>query len=155
MVVKALNRMARLFKLAALPWPEQRLYLKTALWLIAVKAGLLLFGFNRLRRFLEWRSHPASSAADGGEMTQIVVVIQRISAFLAPVRIDCLPQALVGLRLMRQKGFTVQMKIGVLKNHGDRLCAHAWLEYQGRVVLGDLTDLHQFTAFPALEAAQR
>jgi hypothetical protein len=71
------------------------------------------------------------------------------------LRINCLPQALVGHRLLGRKGFDVQLKIGVLKNRGDQLAAHAWLEFQGRVILGDLRGLERFAAFPALGAARR
>jgi hypothetical protein len=48
----------------------------------------------------------------------------------------------------------VQLKIGVLKHPGDRLAAHAWLEYEGQVILGDLRNLGQFTSFATLEVAR-
>jgi hypothetical protein len=145
----------KLYKFMALPWRGKWLYLNTALWLLAVKAGLYLLPFERLRGWLARVDEPVGKPAEMEEMRAIIEAIERIGQVLAPLRINCLPQALVGHRLLGRKGFDVQLKIGVLKNRGDRLAAHAWLEYQGRVVLGDLRGLEQFAAFPALGAARR
>ena len=147
--------MNKLYKFIALPWRGKVLYLKTALWLLAVKVGLYLLPFNRLRAWMARSSQTDGKSSDINDMHAIILAIERISQFLVPLRINCLPQALVGHRLLRQKGFNVQLKIGVLKNHGDQLTAHAWIEYEGRVVLGDLRGLEQFAAFPALGGAQR
>ena len=147
--------MNKLRKFLALPWREKGLYLNTAFWLLAVKAGLYLLPFERLRGWLARFDEPAGKPAEMEEMRTIIQAIERIGQWLAPLRINCLPQALVGHRLLGRKGFDVQLKIGVLKNRGDQLAAHAWLEYQGRVVLGDLRGLEQFAAFPALGAARR
>jgi hypothetical protein len=145
----------KLYKFMALPWRGKWLYLNTALWLLAVKAGLYLLPFDRLRQWMARFDEPAGKPAEMEEMRAIIEAIERIGQVLAPLRINCLPQALVGHRLLGRKGFDVQLKIGVLKNRGDRLAAHAWLEYQGRVVIGDLRGLEQFAAFPALGAARR
>ncbi len=147
--------MSKLHRFMALPWREKWLYLNTAFWLIAVKAGLYLLPFDRLRIWMARSTHPDENQQNINDMRKIVSAIERISQFLAPLRINCLPQALVGHRLLRQQGFDVQLRIGVLKNHGDQLTAHAWIEYEGRVVLGDLRGLKQFAAFPALGAARR
>ena len=146
--------MQRLYKFLALPWRGKGLYLNAAFWLLAVKAGLYLLTFERLRGWLRF-DKPTGKPAEMEEMRAIVEAIERISQVLAPLRINCLPQALVGHRLLGRKGFNVQLKIGVLKHPGDRLAAHAWLEYQGRVILGDLRGLEQFAAFPTLGAVRR
>jgi hypothetical protein len=145
----------KLYKFMALPWQGQWLYLNTALWLLAVKAGLYLLPFDRLRQWMARFDEPACQPADMEEMRAIIEAIERIGQVLAPLRINCLPQALVGHRLLGRKGFDVQLKIGVLKNRGDRLAAHAWLEYQGQVMLGDLRNLGQFTSFPSLNGVRQ
>ena len=142
-------------KFAAFPWRVKMLYCNTALWLLAVKAGLYLLPFERLRGWLARFDEPAGKPADMEEMHAIIEAIERIGQVLAPLRINCLPQALVGHRLLGRKGFDVHLKIGVLKNRGDRLAAHAWLEYQGQVILGDLRHLGQFTSFPSLEVVRK
>ncbi len=138
-----------------LPWRRKWLYCNTALWLIAVKAGLCLLPFDRLRGWITAADQPAGQPVAMKDLQEITEAIAHLSRFLAPLRINCLPQALVGQSLLNRKGFDVQLKIGVLKNRDDLLTAHAWLEYQGLVILGNLRGLKQFTAFPSLEIAQQ
>ena len=145
----------RFHKFMTLPWRGKWLYCNTALWLIAVKAGLCLLPFDRLRGWITAADKPAGQPVAMKDLREITEAIARLGRFLAPLRINCLPQALVGQRLLNRKGFDVQLKIGVLKNLDDRLSAHAWLEYRGRVILGDLRGLRQFTAFPSLDLARR
>lgn len=122
---------------------------------MAMKVGLYLLPFNRLCIWMARSSQLEGKPKDINDLYAIILAIERISRFLAPLRINCLPQALVGHRLLRQKGFNVKLRIGVLKNPDDRLAAHAWLEVQDRVVLGSLRGLEQFAVFPSLEGAQR
>lgn len=147
--------MSKLRKFLALSWSGKGLYLNTAFWLLAVKAGLYLLPFERLRGWLARFDEPAGQSAEMEEMRAIIEAIERVAQTLALLRINCLPQALVGHRLLGRKGFDVQLKIGVVKNPGDRLVAHAWLEYQGQVILGNLRGLEQFAAFPALGGVRR
>lgn len=147
--------MNRLRKFLALPAQEKALYMNTAIWLIAVKVGLYLLPFERLRGWLAGFDELAGKPVEMEEMRAIIEAIERVAQALAPLRINCLPRALVGHRLLGRKGFKVELKIGVLKTPGDRLVAHAWLEVQGRVILGDLRGLEQFVAFPALGVARR
>ncbi|HMQ97073.1 MAG TPA: lasso peptide biosynthesis B2 protein [Candidatus Nanoperiomorbaceae bacterium] len=131
-----------------LPWRGKWLYCNTALWLIAVKAGLCLLPFDRLLGWITAADKPTGQPVAMKDLREITEAIERLGRFLALLQINCLPQALVGQKLLRHKGFDVQLKIGVLKNRGDRLSAHAWIEYQGQVILGDLRGLGQFTVFP-------
>ncbi len=142
--------MSVLSKFAALPWRGKWLYSNTALCLLAVKAGLYLLPFDRLCGWTAHFGQPADKSPDIEEMREITETIERLGRFLAPLRINCLPQALVGDRLLRRKGFDVQLRIGVLKDRSDRLAAHAWLEYQGQPILGDLPNLGQFRRFPKI-----
>lgn len=147
-----MNLKTKMFhKVMALPRHKKWLHCNTALWLIAVRAGLCLLPFDRLRGWVAATDKPAGQPAPIEEMHEITKAIERLGRFLAPLQINCLPQALVGQRLLRRKGFDVQLKIGVLKDRGDLLAAHAWLEYQGQVILGNLQGLRQFTAFPSLD----
>lgn len=145
--------MQRLYEFLALPWRGKWLHLNTAFWLLVVKAGLYLVAFERLRGWLACFDGLAGKPVETEEMRGIIEAIERMSRLLAPFRINCLPQALVGHKLLREKGFDVQLRIGVLKDRCDQLAAHAWVEYQGRVVLGDLRGLERFAALPTLGAA--
>jgi Transglutaminase-like superfamily len=59
---------------------------------------------------------------------------------------NCLKQSLVLWVLLRVQGIASEIRIGV-QREADLFCAHAWVEYQGRV-LNDTTEVHQqFQAF--------
>ena len=48
----------------------------------------------------------------------------------------CLTQALALQWLLRRRGEKVQVHIGVRKNEDGVFAAHAWLEKEGRVLIG-------------------
>jgi len=61
----------------------------------------------------------------------------------------CLTQALSGRRLLARSGYPAQIVLGVAKD-GAALRAHAWLECDGKRLLGGPAD-GAFTRLPALE----
>jgi hypothetical protein len=137
--------------LGSLPARDKRFYLSVLLWLIAVRAALTILPF---RHVYAWLSSDRRAVCDLGpleERDRIVLAVERIGRALAAFGVNCLPQALVGNRLLRRAGYDVQLRIGVRKNRHGRLAAHAWLEHRGEVILGELGNLGQFTVFARLE----
>ncbi len=61
----------------------------------------------------------------------------------------CLVQALVAERVLKRAGHPALLRIGVSNQPGFR--AHAWVESNGKVLLGEEENLSQFTALPALK----
>jgi hypothetical protein len=59
----------------------------------------------------------------------------------------CLLKAHVGSAMLNRFGYAAEIKIGVSKHSSD-LSAHAWLECDGRVVMGDTAN--QFAEFPKM-----
>ena len=80
----------------------------------------------------------------------LCAAVRRCAGRLMP-RYTCLPQALAGYVLCRRRGYPVRLRLGVLRRTEGELLAHAWLEYRGDVVLGDLPRLGEFTAFDRAE----
>jgi len=78
-----------------------------------------------------------------------VVVTSRYIPFT-----KCLAQALVTQVLFAHYGYTSQLRIGVAKDGPERLKAHAWVESQGMIVVGNLPDLSRFETLPSLEKKQ-
>ena len=143
--------MRRSYKFLALPWQEKRLYLSATLWLLAAKAGLYLLSFEHLQHLVTRLGEPNGRRATVQDMQMIVLAIQRIGRFLSPLQINCLPQALVGYMMLHRRGFAgIEIKIGVCKDFQQKLAAHAWLEYEGRVLIGDLHNLEEFRPFSSV-----
>jgi hypothetical protein len=71
---------------------------------------------------------------------------------------SCLTQALALHYLMGRAGHVSQVRIGVAKDAEGRFESHAWLEYQGTVLVGDNGDLARFApilAVPPLSGKSR
>jgi hypothetical protein len=66
---------------------------------------------------------------------------------------SCLTQALVAKALLERYGYEPVLKIGVGRAGGDkRFAAHAWIELEGKVIIGQVTMLDQYTPLPTLTA---
>ena len=61
------------------------------------------------------------------------------------------PQALAGYVLCARHGYNVRLRAGIKRNEDGEFAAHAWLEHEGSVVLGDLPDLTEFVPFDGVE----
>jgi hypothetical protein len=60
----------------------------------------------------------------------------------------CLTEALTVRTFFQRRGYPAELRIGVLKSPIGQLLAHAWLESEGAVVIGDVQSPNKFTAFP-------
>lgn len=56
----------------------------------------------------------------------------------------CLARALTVQILMSHYGYSCELRMGVVKRETGILEAHAWIEYQGQVVIGGMNNLSEF-----------
>jgi len=68
-------------------------------------------------------------------------------------RATCLPQAIAAEALLTRGGLPAHLQIGVKKTPDGKLTAHAWVESNGRIVVGNLRDLNDYTRLPTLPPA--
>jgi len=62
----------------------------------------------------------------------------------------CLPQALAAMFLIRSRGQYSDLKIGVAKGEGKDFRAHAWLETNGRIIIGEVPSNWQYKVLDSL-----
>jgi Transglutaminase-like superfamily len=138
-------------KFLQLPGKYRWLFIRVGSLLVAIQLGLSVVPFRTLYKTLGGRGHPANDAGrDASERQQIIEAVE-IASRHAPLRITCLTQALVGRYFLATRGFPVELRIGVTHNEQRHLEAHAWLEHQGQVILGETEDMAHFTPLPPLE----
>lgn len=126
--------------------------------LTAVWAALEVLPFPRLRRVLSRLARtrrdlpaPVASAAD---INRIVWAIGAAGRAL-PVVGTCLMQALVGYVLLARRGYPTDLRIGVARDEAGKFVAHAWLERDGDIVIGQLGAEHQrYTPLSALRGLE-
>lgn len=66
----------------------------------------------------------------------------------------CLPEALAAVFLYRLRGIPADLRIGVALPGDSGLEAHAWVESQGRIVIGDRPGSPAYTPLPSFPLNQ-
>jgi hypothetical protein len=145
--VRAMRRFLRL------PTQDRRLLVAAVLLLGTIRLAVRLLPFQTLYHLLTriarapataQRAYPPPPAAS---VTWAVTVASR---FL-PGSTTCLAQALATQLLLRRRGHSACLRLGVARSGTGMLQAHAWVESDGKVVIGRLTDLSRYVALPPLE----
>jgi hypothetical protein len=138
--------MSNLAKLRQLSQKEQGLLFQSVLLLPVVHAGLLFFGFYRLKRAMEWLSPRQSvdtPASETGtlERAREIARIVAIAAEHGVYKATCLRRSLLVWWFLRREGIQSRICFGVRTSH-DKLEAHAWVEYHG-IVVNDSGSVHE------------
>lgn len=127
---------------------DERATFREAIFLVpAMHVTVRIIGFNRLQ---QWVVNTATRTGAAPQPTadlvrRSVVNINRVKRY-SPLRGNCLSQSLALSRLLRRRGITPDLRLGV-RLTGSKFDAHAWVEYDGRV-LNDTQDVQ--TRFSAL-----
>ncbi|MCY7285698.1 MAG: lasso peptide biosynthesis B2 protein [Cyanobacteria bacterium CAN_BIN43] len=133
-----------------------RLHLVTAFSiLLLIRIGLWLLPFRMVLKLVERLSNPLQVSRRAHPLTSPkpishIVWMVNVSSRYTPGGAKCLARALTTQVLLTQQGYLPDLRIGVTKTAG-HLEAHAWVEYQGRVVIGHLNDLARYMPLPSLE----
>lgn len=141
----ATPKMSKLSKFRALPRPQQRLLMRAACLTSAVSLGLRLLPFSTLQRWLQPKAVLDSKFAPS--KNDVVWAVTIASRYVPGA--TCLVQALAAERLLKRAGHPAQLRIGVANQPAFR--AHAWVESDGKVLLGETDALAEFTSLPALK----
>jgi hypothetical protein len=112
---------------------------------LAFRLALTLLPFRHVRtftlRFAAKRKNPSSPPP-----AAIARAVQS-AARLVPSA-TCLTQALAAHLLCTRHGHPTTLRIGISKSPATALRAHAWLDYAGHILVGDLPNLHAFVPLP-------
>jgi hypothetical protein len=135
---------------------ERRLLLRATLLLWAIRVGLLTLRFQALRRFLASVPQPPAGVRAPGVLSpdRIAWCVEAAGRYVPGAR-TCLNQALAAQALLKREGHPASLRIGVSRGEGGQLKAHAWVESQGRVVVGGAGDLSRYAPLPALAGKRR
>jgi hypothetical protein len=143
--------MKQILRFVRLAPQDRNLFLKACLLLSFVRFGLFLRSFNRLCKFLErFSAVNPSTVSDRRVLIHRVVWAIDASCKLMPGTVKCLARALTMKTLLDMHNCPSTLMIGVDKNAAKQLEAHAWVEYEGHVVMGQLHDLSRFKPLPSL-----
>ncbi|ORC32660.1 hypothetical protein B4O97_15995 [Marispirochaeta aestuarii] len=130
---------------------EKYLFLSSWLWLSRVRKSLrkkpfktVLSNVNKLAEKRKSVSNVKISADD------ISLAVERCSGIFHG-NCDCLPKALAGRILFARYGYNTVLRIGAVRSSGSDFTAHAWLESDGKIVVGDIPGIKDFKLFEGIE----
>jgi hypothetical protein len=120
----------------------------------ATRLGLYLLPFQavyqQIMKVASLLAQINAKAVKQIEIARLRWAIEAVSRRL-PYPPKCLARALTMQVLLRWQGYPNQIQIGVAKNQSGQLEAHAWVESNGKVVIGQVSNLSQYTLLPAFE----
>jgi hypothetical protein len=112
---------------------------------------LWVLPFRTLRHLLsKITPTPSVSVKEGTTSIDKIVWTIEVASRYVP-RTTCLVQALAAQVLLAQQGYPANLRIGVAQSETGGLEAHAWVESQEKVVIGDLVDLSGYKSLPPLD----
>jgi hypothetical protein len=138
-------------RFVALPAAEQWLLLRAALVVACVRGALWRFPFRRVCAWAGGEPHK-QRRLEGQSVERMAWAVQVVSQRIP--RASCLTQALALQWLLRRAGQGSALRIGVAKDAEHGFEAHAWLEHQGLVLLGQPEDEDRFVPILASPAEQ-
>lgn len=122
-----------------------------------VRAGLRFLPLPAWERMADRLSGARLAGGSASATAQDVAWAVRSASRVVPGA-TCLTQALAAKLVLSRRGYASRLRIGVARGPARQLRAHAWLEANGFVVVGD-SRIEEFTplatAVPADDAAQR
>ena len=130
--------MTRARKYLALEPAERQLFHEAYALVAAIRLASWTLPFARVREL-------ASQIAKKGELPDFesrparerIAYFVRAAGNAFPGGHNCLVQALVAEIMLLRRGYPAELRIGVANPAAQGFKAHAWLESEGRVVIGD------------------
>jgi hypothetical protein len=143
--------MSLLRRFLALPPPGRRCTLEAALYLLAVRVVFDFFPLPRALRLL--RIVQGGRTANPVLATQADEVRRSIAraARHVPFRAACLQQAFAALLMLRRRGLSATVRLGLAKDRHGVLKAHAWSRC-GEMPVTGVDAAEGFTAVAAFSA---
>lgn len=115
----------------------------------AIRLGLLLLEFRILLKIVN-KLGTIKLPLTNATPKKIIWGVNVATRYM-PGGAKCLARALTTQVLMIHSGYSPELCIGVAKAESGEFEAHAWIKYQGYIVIGYLPDLPRYIQLPSFE----
>ena len=139
--------MRQIHKFYCLPHREKILFLRALLLLVHSRFSIQFKQFkNVVRHFSRKAASQQSAKANSISSSRVAALLNAASRFIpAPT---CSSKILAGPVLFKSCGYQTQLHIGITREEGCMLEAHAWLTLDGSVIVSDRSDLGRYHELP-------
>jgi len=128
--LRLMNRINSFFKLTN---NKKSLIIKSLILMIFIRITITIFSFSINKKISKIFSRTNKNQNDLVTVKDIIWSIYTVSDYIP--RATCLTQAITAQILLSRHNHPSKLKIGVTKN--DEFEAHAWLEIDDKIVLGE------------------
>lgn len=129
--------MKALRKLLRLSLSDCYLLAKSLMLVIVIRVGLWILPFRTVQALLATLIRVTATASVPTSRVSIDRVRWAVTLTSRYVpKATCLTQTLAAKVLLSQCGYTAQVRVGVARDASEQLQAHAWIESEGRIVIG-------------------
>jgi hypothetical protein len=135
--------------LARLQPVERALVWRVVFLVAAVRIALWVVPFQRLRRFIATIENLPFSVPADMPVSRLVWAVQAASRRIPAA--SCLTQSIALQCLMTHAGRSSQIHIGVTKDQEKGFQAHAWVEYEGAILLSDAAEANRYVKLLVVE----
>jgi hypothetical protein len=135
-------------RLLSLPTRDRRLLAQALPLVLFVRLSLWFIPLARLHRLLTARPSETASLAPARACRLAWAVA---AASRTVPRATCLTRALALQLMLRARGSRSRIHVGLARRGAGQVRGHAWLEWQGNVLIGD-GDVSAFKTIVTLEA---
>ena len=118
---------------------KQLRFVRAVFSLLLIKGGLILLPFSIFRKIFHWFSNSRTPSDISEKAMEEIVWAVNTAANLMPIEFLCLPRALATKFLMRNV-HSVTLEIGIEMGSRKEFEAHAWVERNGKVIIGDWSE---------------
>ena len=146
--------MKRLRSFFHLPGSDKRLLITSAALLATIRIGLWLIPFHLLRRWLG-KFNKERRAADRPDDAGLNRIVWAMSVLGNRLPGSCLTQALATQLMFGRRGRITTLRIGVALTEEGAFRAHAWLETEGKIIIGGSESRSRFSLLPPLKEEVR
>jgi hypothetical protein len=136
-----------------LPLHEQLFLLRVVSLHYEIRLGLWFLPYAYLCRLLQIEpGGVVQGSGSNGAAPERITRALRATSGLVPCA-TCLTKALAALVLLRKADCPAQLRIGVTHTTDGKFGAHAWVESNGRIIIGKVPNLRSYTVLSPLESA--
>ena len=134
------NRVSTVRTLARLTAADWARLAEAFVLVVCVRIGLHVMAFPELTRRLDRRAESSPNRRD--TLSRITWAAAAVSRRLPGT--TCLAEALIARTMLRRHGYDATLRIGARNAVTTVLEAHAWVEYDGEVVSGQVPEIEGY-----------
>ena len=131
--------MRRVGSFLAQPAPLRRGLLEAWATLLVTRLRLR---FRPFRETAVWSARARHVRPGRLSVRQVARCVETMAPYVPSAA--CLAKALAARKLLARRGHRPELRIGVARERGGALEAHAWLVLEGSIVIGNLADLDRY-----------